>query len=500
EGHVLTVPTGTGMLANDSDVDGDVLVVELIADAAHGELLLNVDGSFGYTPDAYFGGTDEFTYRASDGAEFSNVATVAITVTPVNDAPLAQADAYTMQEDGVLDVVAGIGVLANDSDFDLDALAATLAAETAHGELMLISDGSFTYTPGPNFYGTDEFTYRASDGSLFSNVATVTITVTPEPLPPVIALEGATRFDTAVAISQEGYPSGLPIDGERTVVVATGRTWPDALGGSALAGVLDGPILLVDTTSVPESVMAEIERLGAERAIILGGTNAVSDGVEATLAGALVGEAVVDRIAGASRYETADKIAADVIKYQSAYDGTAFVATGGKFPDALGAAPLAAANGWPLYLSHPETGLSDATKAAMASVQSVLVLGGTTAVSVDEYDWLVDAFDGAVKRLYGANRYETAAKVATYGVEHAALGWNRVAIATGANFPDALAGGVLQGSVGSVMLLTPPTALDDHTAAAITAHKAEISSVTYFGGTNALPQELRDEIAELLSP
>ncbi|MHB9004192.1 MAG: S8 family serine peptidase, partial [Coriobacteriia bacterium] len=91
--------------------------------------------------------------------------------------PVAYGDEFTVGEDGVLTVPAGTGVLANDSYFDQATLIAVLASDTVHGELLLDTDGSYSYTPEPNFYGTDEFTYRASDGSLLSGVATVTITV-----------------------------------------------------------------------------------------------------------------------------------------------------------------------------------------------------------------------------------------------------------------------------------------------------------------------------------
>ena len=103
-----------------------------------------------------------------------------------------------------------------------------------------------------------------------------------------------------------------------------------------------------------------------------------------------------------------------------------------------------------------------------------------------------------VTRLAGDDRYETAADVAAYGVDEGGLGWNRVAIATGTNFPDALAGGVLQGKVRSVMLLTRPTALDSYTQAALVANKADITTVTFFGGTGALPQLVRDAVLAAL--
>jgi len=98
-----------------------------------------------------------------------------------------------------------------------------------------------------------------------------------------IEIEGVDRFETAIAASKQAYPDGLDPLGSKTVIIATGRNWPDALGGVALAGVLDGPVLLVDTNSVPRNVQNELERLGAEKAIILGGQSAVGPLVETTL-------------------------------------------------------------------------------------------------------------------------------------------------------------------------------------------------------------------------
>ena len=103
-----------------------------------------------------------------------------------------------------------------------------------------------------------------------------------------------------------------------------------------------------------------------------------------------------------------------------------------------------------------------------------------------------------VARIDGADRYETAAKVAAYGVSDAGLGWNGVAFTTGEFFPDALAGGPAQGLKGSVMLLTPSQRLSGYCAAAITANKAQISEVRYLGDDSALSYEVRDQIEELL--
>ena len=185
--QVLSVPAG-GVLANDQDPDGDTLTAVLATGPANGTLTLNADGSFDYTPGAGFHGTDSFTYAASDGQAASNPATVTITVDPVNHAPVAGDDSFSTPQDQVLSVPAG-GVLANDQDPDGDTLTAVLATGPANGTLTLNADGSFDYTPGAGFHGTDSFTYAASDGQAASNPATVTVTVSPTEAPPAKELE-----------------------------------------------------------------------------------------------------------------------------------------------------------------------------------------------------------------------------------------------------------------------------------------------------------------------
>jgi hypothetical protein len=173
----LQVPVVLGVLANDMDPQGDPLTAVLDAGPAHGALDLHADGSFIYTPTADLAGLDTFTYHANDGQEDSNVATAEITVTPVNDAPVAANDVYTAPMNLPL-VVAEPGVLLNDSDVENDPLTAVLGTGPSHGTLDLDADGAFIYTPTLHFIGVDTFTYHANDGAANSNVATVQITVT----------------------------------------------------------------------------------------------------------------------------------------------------------------------------------------------------------------------------------------------------------------------------------------------------------------------------------
>jgi VCBS repeat-containing protein len=168
------------VLLNDFDPDGDTLSAILVTSPANGVLTLNGDGSFIYTPGLNFNGNDSFTYQASDGTLDSNIATVVIQITPVNDPPVANADSFTGPEDTP---VSG-NILANDVDPDNVVLSAALVSGPAHGSLVLNADGSFTYTPSANFNGNDSFTYKASDGTLDSNLTTASILISPVNDPP----------------------------------------------------------------------------------------------------------------------------------------------------------------------------------------------------------------------------------------------------------------------------------------------------------------------------
>jgi VCBS repeat-containing protein len=167
------------VLANDTDADGDPLTAILIDGPAHGTLTLNADGSLSYTPAEGFMGEDTFTYKANDGEDDSNVATVTIIVRDEaieNVAPLSADDTFATSIDTPL-VISPSGVLANDTDLNGDTLTAAIVSSPTHGTLTMSTDGSFTYTPNAGFVGTDTFTYVASDGLLTGNNALVTITV-----------------------------------------------------------------------------------------------------------------------------------------------------------------------------------------------------------------------------------------------------------------------------------------------------------------------------------
>jgi len=299
--------------------------------------------------------------------------------------------------------------------------------------------------------------------------------------PTPILIQGPDRYQTAVEASKK-------FESAATVVVATGELFPDALGGAALAGAVDGPILLTRKAGVPAEVLAEITRLKATKIYVLGSTEAVSAAAFAQLDARIAGTPV--RIGGPNRYDTANLVAAETIRVLgSSYTGGAFLATGLNFPDALAAGPIAAAKGMPIILSNARGGFS-----VPAAVSKVKILGSTSVVPASVQTALGAKYDG---RLSGANRYATAKAVAEYGVSLGMV-WNGVGLATGENFPDALCAGPLLGKNNTVLLLTTTAALQGDASAALGDHKLAIDTYHLFGGLPALSSATRTQAATVL--
>lgn len=187
ENATLSIDSGSGVLANDTDVEGDALTTFKISDPQHGTLSLNLDGSFTYVHDGSETTLDWFDYKANDGTVNGNTVTVTITINPENDAPVALADAYSVNEGATLNVIAALGLLANDTDADGNALTAIKVSDPANGTLTLNPDGSFTYIHDGSETTTDSFTYKVNDGTIDGNGVLVTITINPANDAPVAA-------------------------------------------------------------------------------------------------------------------------------------------------------------------------------------------------------------------------------------------------------------------------------------------------------------------------
>ena len=240
-----TTLTAPGVLANDNDVDGDPLTAVKVTDPTLGVVTLGSDGSFTYTPNANAHGTDSFTYKANDGSADSNIATVTITVTPVNDAPVAGDDGpYQALQDQNFTLTQP-GVLADDSDVEGGALAAGNASDPANGTVTLNPDGSFSYTPDNGYVGPDSFTYDVSDGAA-TDTATVTINVVPPNATP-----------TADATSASGNEDG----GAITVTLTGHDADGDGLtfdAGTATSGLVTVPANTSCDANVPSVCTATV--------------------------------------------------------------------------------------------------------------------------------------------------------------------------------------------------------------------------------------------------
>lgn len=297
-----------------------------------------------------------------------------------------------------------------------------------------------------------------------------------------VRLDGSNRYETALKLSRETFASGS----SEYAVLATGDNFPDALSAASLSGVYDCPLLLTPTRSLYGGVVTELARLGARHVFIVGGPNAVSAACEQALWSS--GKTTL-RLSGNNRYETATKVAEHVIARQGAnWPGTAFVARGDNFADALSIGPLAFATGYPIVLTRSGD-LPGETRALMTSrhVNDVVIAGGKSAVSA-AVESTIRALPGmlTITRLEGNDRYLTAKAIADYGVKHQWVSEGYVGVATGVNFPDGLGGGVVCGKNGGVLLLTNPNTLSTPVAAFMTAHWGEVMVVEVFGGVAAV--------------
>jgi VCBS repeat-containing protein len=220
EDQPLTI-AAPGVLANDNDGgDGGPLSVVSNTQPSHGTVAQNPNGSFTYTPNLNYCGTDSFTYTVSDG-QATDTATVTITVACVNDPPVAVDDNYTATEDQPL-MIAASGVLANDNDGgDGGPLSVVSNTQPSNGTVAQNPDGSFTYTPNPDFCGTDSFTYTVSDGQA-TDAAIVTITVACVNDPPVAVNDSYTTIeDQPITIAAPGVlGNDTDPDGDSLTVVS----------------------------------------------------------------------------------------------------------------------------------------------------------------------------------------------------------------------------------------------------------------------------------------
>jgi putative cell wall-binding protein len=263
-----------------------------------------------------------------------------------------------------------------------------------------------------------------------------------DPAAPVLErLSGAERAATAVAVSQSVFSAGVPV-----VYIATQGDFPDALAGGPLAAKEGGPVLLVSSGDIPAVTAEELRRLQPGRIVVLGGSGVITNEVVEALRAFTAG--TVTRLSGQDRFETAARVSAESFEPGVA---AVYLATGLNFPDALTGGAAAALDEGPILLTLRDS-VPAATAAELARLrpQRIYVLGGSGVVSDEVVAAVQQHTDGQVIRLAGEDRFATAAQISS---QRFTAPVEVVYVATGGNFPDALAGVPAAGVSGAPMLL-----------------------------------------------
>jgi uncharacterized repeat protein (TIGR01451 family) len=307
--------------------------------------------------------------------------------------------------------------------------------------------------------------------------ASPTPTPTPSPSPTVGRIFGADRYATAALLSQRLAPT--PGSGVPAAYVANGQNFPDALAAGPAAATRGAPVLLVTRDTIPAATLTELQRLKPATIYIVGGSAAVSSAVESQLNG--LARSGVARFAGADRYETAAQTVAD--GFPSATD--VLVATGQNFPDALAAAAAGADRGMPILLVRG-TSIPPATQGQLDRLNPnrIYVIGGTSVISPTVENALRSG-GRSVVRIAGQDRYLTAVGVARTFFHGGA---SHLFVATGLNFPDALAAGPLADPV----LLTPPNTLPG--AVGTEATRLDPTSIHVLGGPTIVSDPVLNQL------
>ncbi|MBN2823136.1 MAG: cell wall-binding repeat-containing protein [Coriobacteriia bacterium] len=310
----------------------------------------------------------------------------------------------------------------------------------------------------------------------------------------VVRLQGGNRYATAIALSEATFAAGSA----KTVILATGEDFPDALAASPLAGAYECPLLLTAKASLSSGVLTELGRLGATKVIIVGGTSAVSSSVDTAIKAS---GRTVERLKGENRYATAVAIARRVVqKSGQSWTGTAFVTRGDAFADALSIGPIAFNKQYPVLLTDSGT-LSSETRAFMDkyNVSDVVIAGGATAVSTG-VEAAIKKLPSilCVERLSGSDRYATSKAIADWGIKHSLTSAVYLGVATGVNFPDGLGGGVVCGCRTGALLLTRPDALSGSVSTFVKSHTDDLIRVEVYGGEDAVTPAVVTSLDKLL--
>ncbi|MCL2503163.1 MAG: cell wall-binding repeat-containing protein [Coriobacteriia bacterium] len=449
------------------------------------DVTVSVPDSLAHTYTLEFFATD-----IAGNAEATQSVTFTVNPAPDVTAPMSSSDAKTGYTDSAtITITATDMVVIGEASSGIDFITyrvnggpqIEVTGDTA--EVIITEAGSYIL----EFWATDvagnkEFPYNMA-----------TFTVAPSGTGSITRVFGADRFATAIEVSKANFESA------DSVILATGMNYADALSASALAGSLSAPLLLTRTDALSAGVLAEIERLGAKKVYIMGSSAAVSNAVEASLAGAGL---QVERVQGADRYATSAAVAQKVAGLEgTSFAKKAFLARGDNFADGLAASPLAYRNKIPVVLTRPaELSAPAANVIGTLDINDITILGSSAAVS-EGVEGAVNALGTvtATRRLQGADRYATAQEIAKYAFANSLATMDFIGVATGLNFPDALAGGVAAGERGGIIILTAPDALSANWVNYLSGAYGDTKpDIQLYGGDNVLSDNVMGTLKSML--
>lgn len=281
-------------------------------------------------------------------------------------------------------------------------------------------------------------------------------------------VKGEDRFATSVEISKKAY------DKAETVILVSGKNYPDALASGALASKLKAPILLVEKNKIPKVVNDEIVRLGAKNIIIIGGSASIDTNVEKEIAT----KYKVERISGVDRYETSIKVSKKLMDGKEKYPS--IIVNGNNFADSLSAGALGSSLDLPVILTNGKSISSSLKEILDVNSDKNVLIGGSSSMNIAEIKGT---------KVQGKDRYDTSQKIAE---KYFAKSEN-IVVASGRDFPDGLASVTLFNKYKAPILLNSKERLNENIKKYI--ENSSVSRALLIGGINSLSNNIENELS-----
>lgn len=341
---------------------------------------------------------------------------------------------------------------------------------STRGDCPPVIGGVMVYAKGTHL--TDTYVGTLTD-ALHQRLARAGVATRPPDPERVQRTGGRDRYETA-ALLAEGHAPGGP------VLVTTGATWPDAVSAAARAGSVGAPVLLTRQGDLPAATREALGRLRPSSITVVGGSGVVSEAVLSALRGYTSGS--VTRVAGPDRYATS----AAVARLAGTDVPMVYVATGTNYPDALAAAARAGHEDAPVLLTRTDSLPADVASALTAlRPRAVTVMGQTDVLGAAVADRIRDLTGAPVTRVAGPDRYATAAVL----TQRYPAAVDRVYVATGSDFPDALAAAARAGHEAAPLVLVRKDAVPAATATAL--RRLAPAGIVTIGSTVVLSDGVR---------